>query len=256
MGRLENKIAVITGAASGIGSATAQRFVEEGATIAALDLVTPEGEAWDSICATAPESDSFIVDVTKEPSIEEAVRAVITKYGRIDVLVNGAGVSSGGATEDITEEEWDRVMDINLKGSFFVAKHVVRQMIKQSSGSIVHIASIEGLDGLSGQLAYGTSKGAVVQMTRNMAADYATMGIRVNCVCPGAIETPMTAILNDESLKEIKTQMENAHLMERFGLPHEVANGILYLASDEASFVTGHPLVIDGGWVAGTRLKY
>jgi NAD(P)-dependent dehydrogenase (short-subunit alcohol dehydrogenase family) len=167
--------------------------------------------------------------------------------------VNAAGVASDGATQDVTVEEWDRVMSVNLKGSFLTSKHVAPAMIAQKSGSIVHIASIEGLIGLSGQVTYGTSKGAVVQMTRNMAADFAPDGIRVNCICPGAIETPMTAILNDESLKSIKEQMENYHLLRRFGQPEEIANAILFLASDEASFVTGHPLVVDGGWTAGTQ---
>lgn len=125
-----------------------------------------------------------------------------------------------------------------------------------SGGSIIHIASIEGLTGLNGQVTYGTSKGAVIQMTRNMAADYAPRGIRVNCVCPGAIETPMTEILNEEGLRAIKDEMTNAHPMKCFGTPVEIANGILYLASDEASFVTGHALVIDEGWTAGRRIEF
>lgn len=255
--RLEGKVALITGAASGIGSATALRFAEEGATIAGVDLAEPAGPAWEKVTVIGKGSTAHVANVADEAALKAAIGAVVDEHGRIDVLVNAAGVSSGGPTEDVSVEEWDRVMDINLKGSFLAAKHGVRVMLAQGSGgSIVHIASIEGLTGLNGQVTYGTSKGAVIQMTRNMAADYAPHGIRVNCVCPGAIETPMTEILNEEGLRAIKDEMMNAHLMKRFGTPVEIANGILYLASDEASFVTGHALVIDGGWTAGRRIEF
>ncbi len=256
-GRLAGKVAFITGAASGIGAATALRFAEEGAVIAGVDLAEPTGPAWEKVTGTAPGSTAHAASVSDESAIESVVGTVVDQHGRIDVLVNAAGVSSGGPTEDVTLEEWDRVMDVNLKGSFLAAKHVVRAMLAEGSGgNIVHIASIEGLTGLNGQVAYGASKGAVVQMTRNMAADYVPQKIRVNCVCPGAIETPMTEILNQEGLQSIKLEMQKAHLMKRFGTAIEIANGILYLASDEASFVTGHALVIDGGWTAGRRLEF
>ena len=251
MGRLENRIALITGVASGIGSATALRFAEEGALIAGLDLNAPGGPAWKKICATAKDCSFYAADVSNETEVQSAVAAAAEKFGRIDVLINSAGVASAGATGDVTVEEWDRVMNINLRGSFLVAKYVAHIMLQQQSGSIVHIASIEGLEGFSGQVVYGVSKAGVIQMTRAMAADYATKGIRVNCVCPGVIETPFTAVLNDESLKELKERLTRAHLMQRLGKPEEIANGILFLASDEASFVSGHSLVIDGGWTAG-----
>lgn len=254
MGRLENKVALITGVASGIGLATAQRFAEEGALIAGLDLNTPGGPAWEKIRATAKGCSFYTADVSNEKDVKSAVAAAKKKFGRIDVLVNCAGVPSVGTAEDTTMEEWDRIMNINLKGSFLVAKYVARIMLKQQSGSIVHIASIEGLEGFSGQVVYGVSKAGVIQMTRAMAADYATQGIRVNCVCPGVIDTPFSASLNDESLKDLKKRIESAHLMQRFGKPVEIANGILFLASDEASFVTGQALVIDGGWTAGNTI--
>jgi NAD(P)-dependent dehydrogenase (short-subunit alcohol dehydrogenase family) len=254
MNRLKGKVALISGAASGIGISTALRFAEEGATVIGFDL-NPAGENWQAIVSCAPDSQFLTGDVTSETDIISAVELVTKKYGRIDVLVNAAGVSSYGGTTDVEEDEWDRVMNINVKGSFLFAKHAAKAMLEKLSGSIVHIASIEGMVGINGQLSYGTSKGAVIQMTRNMAADFAKSGIRVNCVCPGAIETPLTAALKDESLKAVKQQMESAHLMGRFGEAIEIANAILFLASDEASFVTGHPLVVDGGWTAGTLLS-
>ena len=129
-------------------------------------------------------------------------------------------------------------------------------MVKQKSGSIVHVASVEGLYGMTAQVAYGTSKGGVVQMTRNMAVDLAHDNVRVNCVCPGVVETPMIEILNDESLVHIKNEMMSLHLLERFGKPEEIAAAILFLASDEASFITGHSLVVDGGWTAGKAIRF
>ncbi len=254
MNRLKGKVALISGAASGIGICTALRFAEEGATVVGFDL-NPAGEGWQGIVSCAADSDFVTGNVTSEANVISAVAHVTKKFGRIDILVNAAGVSSSGATTEVEEVEWDRVMNINVKGSFLFAKHAAKVMLEKQSGSIVHIASIEGMVGLNGQISYGTSKGAVIQMTRNMAADFAHSGIRVNCVCPGAIETTMTSILKDESLKGLKQQMEAAHLMGRFGEAIEIANAILFLASDEASFVTGHPLVVDGGWTAGTLLS-
>ncbi|MCB1704112.1 MAG: SDR family oxidoreductase [Halioglobus sp.] len=254
MDRLKDKVALVSGAASGIGNATALRFAQEGATVVGFD-VNEGGEAWQAVASCAKGSDFLTGDVTREAAVISAVERAVEKFGRIDVLVNAAGVSSYGATTDVDEAEWDRVMNINLKGSFLFAKHAAKSMLQQGSGSIVHIASIEGMVGLNGQITYGTSKGAVIQMTRNMAADFAKSGIRVNCVCPGAIETPLTAALQDESMRAMKQQMEEAHLMGRFGEADEIANAILFLASDEASFITGHPLVVDGGWTAGTLLS-
>lgn len=250
MSRLENKIALVSGAASGIGFQTARRFAEEGATVIGFDI-NPAGDDWGAIATPAGPGQFLTGDVTSEAQVESAVEQVARDFGRIDILVNAAGIGSYGGTTDVEEDEWDRVMNINVKGSFLLTKHVARVMREHKAGSVVHIASIEGMVGLNAQLSYGTSKGAVIQMTRNMAADLVADGIRVNCVCPGAIETPLTAALQDESLKVVKQQMESSHLMGRFGQPEEIANAILFLASDEASFVTGHPLVVDGGWTAG-----
>ncbi len=255
MGRIDGKVALITGAASGIGFACADRFAREGATIAGIDLAE-QPEEWQRVSEAAPAS-SFAsgVDVRDEEAVKNAVAGILETHGRIDVLVNGAGVEGVGAAHELAVEDWDRTVDINLKGSFIVTKHTVPAMIAAGSGSIVHIASVEGLEGLSGGLAYNVSKGGVIQMTRTMAIDYARDGIRVNCVCPGLIDTPLTALLHDPALKSVRDQMIRWHMMDRAGRPDEVAAAILFLASDDASFVTGHPLVVDGGWTAGKRLE-
>ena len=254
MGRLDGKVAMITGAASGIGAACADRFAREGAAIVGLDFAPPSGEAWEAVAQGAPAVSAHGADVTNEPAIEAAVEEVVRKHGKIDVLVNAAGVSGVGAAHELSVEDWDRVVDVNLKGSFIVAKHALKPMMAAGSGSIVHVASVEGFEGLPSQLAYNASKGGVVLMTRNMAIDYAPHGIRVNCLCPGAIDTPMLAGL--QAVPQIRDQMRKFHALDRFGRPEEVAAAALFLASEDASFVTGHPLVVDGGWTAGRRLDY
>jgi NAD(P)-dependent dehydrogenase (short-subunit alcohol dehydrogenase family) len=255
MGRLQDRVALITGAASGIGAACAQRFADEGATIAGVDLQKPLGDSFDRVQARAPRS-TFRegVDVRDESAVEAAVAAAIDAFGHIDVLVNAAGVGGGGPAHELSVEDWDRVVDINLKGSFLVAKHVLKQMVARGSGNIVHLASVEGLEGMSGSLPYNASKGGVVLMTKNMACDYGSLGIRVNCLCPGLIETPLTAPLGIDALRPVRDQMKSWHLLDRLGKPEEVAACALFLASDEASFVTGHALVVDGGWTAGRRI--
>jgi len=251
MGRLDGKVALVTGAASGIGNACARRFAEEGAEVAGLDVAA--SERWTPVAAAGRKTSFNVADVRDEIAVSLAVAAALAAHGGIDVLVNAAGVSSYGVAHEVDAEEWDRVLDINLKGSYLVAKHVLPAMMARRSGSIIHVASVEGFDGVSGQLAYNASKGGVVLMTKNMALDYATYGIRVNCLCPGLIETPLTAPVM--TLPALLEQMRSFHAMERFGKPEEVAAAALFLASDDASFVTGHPLVVDGGWLAGRRLR-
>jgi meso-butanediol dehydrogenase/(S,S)-butanediol dehydrogenase/diacetyl reductase len=254
MGRLQGKVALITGASSGIGGACALRFAAEGASIAGFDVAEPAEEHWTKIAASAPRADFQQVDVRDEAAVETAVARVAERFGRIDVLVNAAGVSTAGAVDAVDAAEWDRVLDINLKGTFLVSKHVVRGMMERHSGSIIHLASVEGLEGVQQQAAYNASKGGVVLLTRNMAVDYGHLGIRVNCLCPGLIETPMTSMLWMDELREIRDRFIDLHMLKRAGRPEEVAAAALFLASDEASFVTGHALVVDGGFSAGRRL--
>jgi NAD(P)-dependent dehydrogenase (short-subunit alcohol dehydrogenase family) len=243
--RLADKTALVTGAASGIGAACVARFSEEGATVAGLDVQDrPAGSAaagW------------WLTDVRDEAAVERAVSEVADRLGRIDVLVNAAGVLSIGAADEMDQAEWDRVIGINLTGTWLVSKHVVRRMVAQRSGSIVNLASIEGLIGFSGQTAYNVSKGGVVLLTRNMATDFGLSGVRVNCLCPGLIDTPLTEILHDPGLSKVRERFVEWHTLGRAGRPAEVAAAALFLASDDASFVHGEALTVDGGLTAGRR---
>jgi meso-butanediol dehydrogenase / (S,S)-butanediol dehydrogenase / diacetyl reductase len=243
--RLTGKRALVTGAASGIGAACARRFADEGATVTGLDLsAQPEG---------SPCTGWVHADVADEAAVVAAVGEAIDGLGGIDVLVNAAGVLSVGGADTLDVAEWDRVIGINLKGTWLVSKHVVPHMEAAGGGSIIHLASVEGLEGFSGQTAYNVSKGGVVLLTRNMAADFGPAGIRVNCLCPGLIETPMTSVLRDPAFATINDAFVGWHLLGRAGQPEEVAAAALFLASDDASFVHGAALVVDGGLTAGRR---
>ena len=255
-GRLEGRVALITGAASGIGAACARRFAAEGAHVAGIDIQEPVDGAWEGVGAGNLRSHfQAPIDVRDEAAVEGAVaNAVEAMGGKLDILVNAAGVGGGGLAHEIDTAEWDRVVDINLKGSFLVSKYALRPMVTAKSGTVIHLASVEGLEGMSGSLPYNASKGGVVLMTKNMALDYASQGIRVNCLCPGLIDTPLTEQLREPELKPVRDAMESWHAMGRTGKPDEVASCALFLASDDASFVTGHALVVDGGWTAGHRV--
>lgn len=242
MGRLQDQVAVVTGGASGIGRATATRFAEEGATVLTADIA---GDA------------DHVLDVRDEQAVARAVAAIVEAHGRIDVVVNAAGVAGGGPVHLVDADEWDRVIDVNLKGTFNVCKHVCAQMVAQKSGSVVNIASIEGIEGTEGGSVYNASKGGVIMLTKSMAIDYAMTGIRVNAVCPGGIETPLLSSMIDQpGMEEYRAKMLAAHKLGRFGRPEEVANAVLFLASSEASFVTGSAMVVDGGMTAGLGVGF
>ena len=254
MGRLGGRAALITGAASGIGAACALRFAQEGARVAGFDLKEAFDGDWAEAARIAPDSYFATGDVRSDDDVAAAVSAAKARFGSIDILVNSAGVADGGPVHLIDPEVWDRVVDINLKGTFLACRNVIPEMIEQGRGSIINLASVEGIEGFEGGSAYNASKGGVMILTRNMAIDYGRKGIRVNAICPGFIETPLLkAVLENPGLEEVRARIADAHQLGRFGQPEEIANAALFLASDEASFVTGHALVVDGGYTAGHR---
>jgi NAD(P)-dependent dehydrogenase (short-subunit alcohol dehydrogenase family) len=250
MGRLEGKGALITGIASGIGAACAVRFAEEGARIAGLDVAKPPEELRGRLASAMPVFRD--ADVREEGAVQAAVQAALEHLGRLDVVVNAAGVGGLAPVHLLPVEEWDRVVDINLKGTYLVCKHALAPMLAQGSGSIVNLASIQGLEAaMDGTPAYIASKGGVILLTRSLAVDYGARGIRVNCLCPGFIDTPLVAGLKVPELASIGDAIRDAHMARRFGRPEEVAAAALFLASDEASFVNGAALTVDGGYTAG-----
>jgi len=250
-GRLDGKVAWITGAASGIGLACAQRFAAEGATVVGLDL--HETEDWKQSFAGAAKL--VCADVRDEDAQKRAADEIAAEHGAIDVVVTAAGVAAGGPAHLIPGDEWDRVLAINLKGTYLTCKAALPHMIEQRSGSIVTVASVEGLEAAEGGSAYNASKGGVVLFTKNMAMDYGRIGIRANAICPGFIDTPLfRSIFDHEAMAEQRERTRLQHKLGRFGKPEEIASAALFFASDDASFVTGQALAVDGGYTAGKSI--
>ena len=252
---LESKVAIVTGAASGIGRATAQLFARHGARVAVLDVDDAGGsETVESIRSIGGQAIFIKTDVSLAAEFESAVQRVIEKYDRLDVIFNGAGLSGrrwgDGPTADCTEEAWDRVMAINLKSVFLGCKYAIPEMLKTGSGAIVNLSSVLGLVGGDADFAthaYAASKGGIISLTRAIAAYYAPQHIRANVICPGLIATPMSQ--RAQSNKTIRARLSELQpLTSDFGQPIDVAHAALYLASDQARFVTGAVLTVDGGW--------
>jgi NAD(P)-dependent dehydrogenase (short-subunit alcohol dehydrogenase family) len=247
--RLAGKVALISGAARGQGAAEARLFAAEGAKVILGDILDAEGrQVADAINAAADDRRALCVhlDVTRADHWESAVGVAEREFGGLDILVNNAGVLGMGGVEDTTEEEWDRIVSINQKGVWLGMKAAIRAMRRRGGGSIVNISSILGQVGCGAATAYQGTKGAVRTMTKTAAAQYALENVRVNSVHPSLIVSPMTEPLP----REVWDQLETAHPMKRAGRPEEVAYGVLFLASDEASFITGAELTIDGGYTA------
>ena len=250
--RLQNRIALITGAGSGIGQAAAVRLAEEGAKVAVADI-NPDGgqETVREIEAAGGEAIFIPCDVSKVTDCERIVQATVERFGELNILVNDAAVMLEKSVVDTTEAEFDRVIDVNLKGCFFCAKYAILQMRRQGKGgAVVNLASVNSFYAEGGIAAYCASKGGIAQLTRALAMDHSGEGIRVNAICPGWIETPMNAKFFALG-PHIREQASKLHAIGRIGGPREVADGVLYLVSDEASFATGSLLTIDGGFSAG-----
>ena len=239
VGSMDGKVVVITGAASGIGLACAQRFAADGATVVGSDLNSLDGFPGELVT----------VDVTDADAQAAHIAQVAETHGRIDVVVTAAGVAGGGPLHLIDIEEWDRVQNINLRGTMLTIRAALEPMIKQRSGSIITIASVEGLEGCEAGSTYNASKGGVVLLTKNLANDYGRIGIRANCICPGFIDTPLLrGVLDALPFRE---DIIAQHKLGRLGKPEEIAGAARFLAGDDASFVTGVALPVDGGYTAG-----
>lgn len=246
MGSLEGKVALITGAARGIGQAIALRLAAEGADLALCDL----NQEWlEETAAKGRELGRRVecasVDVSNGDSVQEGVAQLLKLFERIDVLVNNAGITKDQFLLRMSEADWDAVLDVNLKGTFLLTKAVARQMLKQKAGAIVNIASIIGLIGNAGQCNYGASKAGVIALTKSAARELASRGIRVNAVAPGFIQTAMT----DKLSADVKEAMLRNIPLNTLGTPENVADAVHFLASDAASYITGQVITVDGGMV-------
>ena len=249
MKKLENKIAIITGAAKGMGREEAILYANEGAKIVVTDILIDEAKiVANEIIKNNGEAIAFKLDVAKAKDWEKLIDQIMDRWGKVDILVNNAGILNLCGIEEITEKEWDKIMEINAKGTFLGIKYVLPAMKLTKNGSIINISSIYGLVGSGAAVAYHASKGAVRLLTKTVAAELAKYNIRVNSIHPGVIKTPMTDDLlkNPENAKNLL----GTTVLGRAAEPIEVAYGALFLASDDASYVTGSELVIDGGYTA------
>jgi len=250
---LKEKVAIITGARRGMGKSHALRLAKAGAKVVVSDISEEECQkVVDEIKKNRGEAMAVKCDVTKKGEVENMVKQAIGKWGRIDILVNNAGICQFKPFLEITEEEWDRTININLKGYFLCAQAAAKEMVKQKSGVIVNIASVamgqQGV-GMPNIVHYCASKGGIVGMTEALAVELAPFNIRVNAISPGAIETPMVDLLKTDP-KTMEGVLARIPL-HRMGKPEEVSNLVLFLVSDDSSYMTGSTVVIDGGWLAG-----
>jgi NAD(P)-dependent dehydrogenase (short-subunit alcohol dehydrogenase family) len=258
MADLQGRTVLVTGGASGIGLASVERLLADGANVVAADIQEPISD----VAGAGDRFEFTTLDVRDDAASAAAVALTVERFGRLDGLVTAAGVAGGGAVHDLAPEEWERIISINLTGTFTSARHALAQMLRQepvthgatpaTRGSIVTVASIEGLEGTSGGSAYNASKGGVVLLTKNLAIDYGRQGIRANAICPGFIETPMmSAVFDMDGMQGVRDSFREAHMLRRFGQPAEIAAVASFLLSEDASFMTGQAVAVDGGYTAG-----
>lgn len=248
--KLAGRVALVTGGGSGLGEAAARLMANEGARVVIADFDVRAGQAVvEAIKAAGGESVFMPVDVAKAASVEGMVQGGLIHYGRVDVLLTSAGVFSPGSVLDTTEADWDRHLNINLKGTFLCAKFCLPPMLKQGRGSIITMGSVAGMHAIARNAAYGPSKAGVIYLTELIALEHGAGGIRANCVCPGNIETPMLlqSIAREPNPEQVMQKANQASVLGRLGKPEEVAQAILFLASDDSAYITGSTLVVDGG---------
>jgi 3-oxoacyl-[acyl-carrier protein] reductase len=242
--RLQNKVSIITGAAQGIGLATALKFAAEGAVVIACDMKPEAVEAVVAQCrAAGAQAEGFALDVTDRVAVDAMVAAVKAQFGRIDVLVNNAGITRDARLQKMTIEQFDAVIDVNLRAVFHCAQAVVDTMVEQGAGVILNASSVAGLHGNFGQTNYAATKAGVIAFTRTWSRELGPKGLRINAVAPGAIETPILATLPDAVMAQMRAQIP----LRRLGRPEEVAQAYAFLASDEASYINGTVLEVGGG---------
>ena len=247
---LQNKIALVTGAGSGIGAAIAQVFAQAGAHVIVADIQEAAAKA---SAAQLSNAEAMTLNVADEKVVEQAAASVVERHGCLDILVNNAGIGHVGTILQTKGDDLDRLYSVNVRGVFNLSKAFLPQMLERKSGNIINLASIGGVVGIRDRLAYCTTKFAVVGLTKSMALDHALNGIRVNCICPGRVETPFVSARLKEYPDPEKAyrEMSATQAIGRMARPEEIAKAALYLASDDSAFITGTAFLIDGGWSAG-----
>lgn len=244
MGKLDNKVAIITGGSSGIGAATAKLFAKEGAKIVIVDMNEEKGKAFEQGLKNQGKEVLFVkADVTNEEDVQNVFSTTKSTFGKVDILFNNAGIGSVKPTEELPFSEWRKTLSVDLDGVFLFAQAAIKEFLQSGGGVIINTASMYGLVGAAGSAAYNAAKAGVVNFTRSIALEYASRNIRVNALCPGFIDTPILGDTDRQSLIE-------ATPMKRLGKPEEMAQAVLFLASDDSSFMTGNALIVDGGYTA------
>ncbi len=251
--RLRNKVAIITGAGSGIGRATALLFSKEGAKVAIVEIDRDRGQKTvDMIREKGQEALLALTDITDPSQVKSMVTKVIEVYGKINILVNNAGLYVQGDVINTNEEQWDRIMAVNLRAAFLCCKYCIPPMIEKGGGVVINVSSEAGIVAIKNQIAYNVSKAGLISLTKSIALDFASQNIRANCVCPGTTETSLvaSALAKQADPERARRELERVRPANRLGKPEEIAYGILYLASDESPYATGAILSVDGGYTA------
>jgi len=246
----DGQVALVTGGASGIGRASAACLLRGGASVLIVDVREAEGQsAAEELKELAPRTAFFRADIASAKQCIQAVQEAVRRFGGVDILVNNAGIQTFGGPVDTTEEVWDRTLNVNLKGHWLMSKAAIPEMLRRGRGAIVNVSSVQGLASQRNVVAYSTSKHGMIGLTRSMAVDLAPLGIRVNCVCPGSVDTPMirAIVSQDRNPEQLERTLNRMHPIGRMGKPEEIAEVIGFLAGGRSSFMTGSIVTVDGG---------